>query len=191
MFIPKAVFVFVILNLALPLGIFASEEESQTFVDFDSIATDEQMLDSSSSTKSELTALLSRGALGKLAFEDVNGLEKKSVDIIWDASQKFSINPRFITVLLQREQSLVEDPNPSEDQLDWAMGYSICDSCSKSDPVLQKYKGFANQVYFAAKRIRESYLTDLQSRGFTESGIGPGIEISIDGEKIVPQNFAT
>jgi hypothetical protein len=149
------------------------------------------MLDTFATTKTELESLLSRGALKKMSFDDIDGVQKKSVEIIWDTAQKFSLNPRFLTVLLQREQSLVEDQNPTSDQLDWAMGYAICDSCSKSDPLLQKYKGFANQVHFAAKRIRESYLTDLENRGFTESGVGPGIETLFDGVKVVPQNFAT
>ncbi|MDG1950622.1 MAG: hypothetical protein P8J32_07460, partial [bacterium] len=84
-----------------------------------------------------------------------------------------------------------EDDSPSENQLAWAMGYAVCDSCSKSDPRIQKFKGFANQIYYAAKRIRESYLGDLESRGFTETGVGPGLEIEIDGTTVVPVNFAT
>ncbi|MBI4714069.1 hypothetical protein HY771_02705 [Candidatus Uhrbacteria bacterium] len=185
------IFIFITFSLVFSQGILASSEESEITIDIDSLAEDDQMLDTFATTKPELNALLSRGALGKLVFEDVNGLKKNSVDIIWETAQKFSLNPRFITVLLQREQSLVEDRNPTTDQLDWAMGYAVCDSCSKSDPQIQKYKGFANQIYFAAKRIRESYLSDLEERGFTESGVGPGIEAWFDGVKVVPQNLAT
>jgi hypothetical protein len=190
-FVRKNILILIIIILALPQGIFASEINSSTEIDLDYLASDDQMLDTFATTKTELESLLSRGALNSMSFKDVSGIQKNATEIIWDYAQKFSLNPRFITVLLQREQSLIEDPNPSSDQLNWAMGYAICDSCSKTDPLLQKFSGFANQIYYATKRIRESYLSDLESRGFTESGIGPGIEVVIDGVEIIPENFAT
>ena len=94
-------------------------------------------------------------------------------------------------MLLQREQSLVDDPHPSQDQLDWAMGYGICDDCSKTDPRLVKFKGFGNQIHYATKRIRESFLTDLETRGYTESGIGPGRIVLIYNVQANPVNAAT
>ena len=190
-FLGKNILILIVIFLALPQGIFASEINSSTEIDLDYLASDDQMLDTFATTKPELESLLSRGALNSLKFTDIFGVQKKASEIIWDYAQKFSLNPRFITVLLQREQSLIEDTSPSTDQLNWAMGYAICDSCSKSDPLLQKFSGFANQIYYAAKRIRESYLSDLENRGFTESGIGPGREVVIDGIEVIPQNFAT
>lgn len=67
----------------------------------------------------------------------------------------------------------------------------MCDDCSKSDPRIHKFKGFGNQVHYATKRIRESYLEDLDTRGFTETGLGPGRAVTIDGMVIVPTNKAT
>jgi len=61
---------------------------------------------------------------------------------------------RKFLVLMQKEQSIVEDPNPSPKQFDWAMGYGICDDCNMSDPLLLIYKGFANQIDKAAARNR-------------------------------------
>ncbi len=190
-FIHKHILLLIIVTLALPQGIFASELNFSTEVDYNYLASDDQMLDTFATTKTGLESLLSRGVLNSLKFTDFSGVQKNATEIIWETAQKFSLNPRFITVLLQREQSLIEDQNPSTDQLNWAMGYAICDSCSKSDPLLQKFSGFANQIYYAAKRIRESYLSDLEERGFTESGIGPGREVVIDGVEVVPENFAT
>ncbi|HRY63086.1 MAG TPA: hypothetical protein P5267_00550 [Patescibacteria group bacterium] len=66
--------------------------------------------------------------------------------IIYDNARLNRINPRYILVLLQKEQSLITDANPSQGQYDWATGYGVCDSCSKNDPAIQKYKGFAMQV---------------------------------------------
>lgn len=155
------------------------------------LIADSEMLDSSSMSLSEIQLFLNRGYLGEYSTKDLDGVPRTASEIIYNVSQTFEISPKFILTLLQKEQSLVEDETPSQNQLDWAMGYGVCDSCSKSDPRLQKFKGFPNQVYYAIERIRESYLTDLERHGYTESGIGPGIATSIDGSIVIPVNFAT
>ncbi len=175
--------IFHLLMLVWPHGVFAFNPHF--------LISDEQMLDIYSTSKTEVAVLLARGSLANYEISDGNGLVRPALDILWQAAQEFGINPRFLLVLLQREQSLVEDDSPTQDQLDWAMGYGVCDDCSKSDPRIQKFKGFANQVYQAAKRIRESYLTDLERRGFTESGVGPGRVANIDNTEVIPANKAT
>ncbi|MCR4256376.1 MAG: hypothetical protein NUW08_01580, partial [Candidatus Uhrbacteria bacterium] len=135
--------------------------------------------------------LFSRGALGEITQPDIDGVEKPPADIIWRVAQSYKINPKYLLVLLQKEQSLVEDSNPSQRQLDWAMGYAVCDSCSKDDPQLQAFKGFANQVEYAAKQHRERYFIQLLSTGVTISGLAPGRTILIDGIEVTPQNNAT
>ena len=177
------------LSLVFPRAIFSAEPEMIFNPNF--LVSDDQMTDTASLSKVELDALLSMGALANYTTTDLDGVSRSASDIIWNASQTFSLNPRFLLVLLQREQSLVEDDRPSQDQLDWAMGYAVCDDCRKDDPQIQKYKGFANQVYYAAKRIRESFLTDLEVRGSTINGFGPGIVRSIDQATVIPANYAT
>jgi hypothetical protein len=184
--------IFLIFFLVFPQGLFAQVETTGTIpVDPNNIATDEQLLDVYSITKDELAVYLSYGYLADYVGKDADGIQRSALEIVWNAAQEFSMNPRFLLVLLQREQSLVEDDHPTQDQLDWAMGYSVCDDCSKSDPRIQKFKGFGNQVYFAAQRIRNSYLTDLFSRGYTETGVGPGRDVLIDQTIVIPQNHAT
>lgn len=135
--------------------------------------------------------LQSKGsALARLQFDTPSG-RKSSADIIFDAGRYYRISQKYLLVLLQKEQSLVAATNPSQERLDWAMGYGVCDSCSKDDPALRKYKGFFNQVNWAAKRIRESYLADIMSRGYTVSGWGPGITKVVDGVEVTPENMAT
>jgi hypothetical protein len=156
------------------------------------LLSDAEMLDVDSMSLEQIQVFLSsRGTLGDYRVQDIDGVIRSASEIIYNASQAHQISPRFLMVLLQREQSLVDSSGPTERQLDWAMGYAICDSCSKDDPRLQKYKGFAQQVWYAAERIRTSYLNDLESRGFTLSGIGPGREVMINGTIVVPVNFAT
>lgn len=168
----------------LPVGAFAYNPNL--------LVSDEEMLDTDTMSRGQIQAFLeARGGLGELVTTDVNGEVKRASDIIFEAAQEFELNPQFLLALLQREQSLVDADNPTERQLAWAMGYAVCDDCSKEDPLIQKFKGFGNQVHYAAKRIRNSYLADLASRGFTVSGIGPGITTTINGTAIVPANHAT
>ncbi|KKS40589.1 hypothetical protein A3H03_02480 [Candidatus Kuenenbacteria bacterium RIFCSPLOWO2_12_FULL_42_13] len=77
-----------------------------------------------------------------------------AAQIIYDNARLNRINPKYVLALLQKEQSLVTDPNPSEDQYNWATGYGICDSCTKNDPGVQKYKGFYKQVDYGAGGTR-------------------------------------
>ncbi len=157
----------------------------------ENLLSDAEMVNSYSMTKKELDQFLKRGSLGTLVTPDVFGVPSTASDIIWQSSQQFELNPKFLLVLLQREQSIVEDKTPTQDQLDWAMGYAVCDDCSKSDPRIQKFKGFGKQVYYAAERISKTYLTELNTTGKTQTGIGPGIDHVIDGTVVTPANFVT
>ena len=155
------------------------------------LVSDNEMTDTLSMTLGDIERFLTRGSLASLMTDDVNGIERSASEIIYLASLEFELSPKFLLVLLQREQSLVEDNSPTQDQLDWAMGYAVCDDCSKTDPRIQKFKGFGNQVYWAAERIRTSYLDDLEDHGSTEAGMGPGIEKVIDNTVVTPVNYAT
>lgn len=155
------------------------------------LVSDQEMLDVGSMNTEGIQTFLERGALASIETSDYLGRSKRAAEIIFDAASQFRLSARFLLTLLQREQSLVEDDDPTQNQLDWAMGYAICDDCEKEDPRLQKFKGFGNQVHHAAKRIRESYLTDLETRGETLTGIGPNKPVEIDKTIVVPANKAT
>ncbi len=133
----------------------------------------------------------SKGVLASLKVTDIDGLEKTAADVIWRVAQSYKINPKYLLVLLQKEQSLVHNPNPSERSLDWATGYAVCDSCSKDDPSIQEFKGFANQLEWAAKQHREKYLMQLLTFGVTIAGRGVGKSMDINGQIVTPANNAT
>lgn len=165
---------------------------AQADIDPGRIVSDAEMTDSLAMSRADLERFLAeRGSLGNARFPDLDGSVRSAADIIWNASQRFGLSPKFLLVLLQREQSLVEDPSPSQNQLDWAMGYAVCDDCRKDDPAIQKFRGFAAQVHYASQRIRDSYLADLASTGATLTGIGPGRSAMIDGTLVFPENHAT
>ena len=126
-------------------------------------------------------------------FTDVvKGAAKTASQIIFEESQLYRVNPKVILAMLQKEQSLITDQSPSQNQLDWATGFAVCDSCAKSDPSIQQYKGFYNQVSLFAEKVRNNYLRDLQSLGRTYTGWGKGrAKTTVDGYEITPANSAT
>ena len=122
----------------------------------------------------------------------VNGAAQNAAQIIFQSANLYQISPKFILTMLQKEQSLLTDPSPSQDQLDWATGFGVCDSCSKSDPALLPLKGFYNQVSSLAEKVRLNYLRDLNSLGRTFTGWGPGREkTTLDNVIVTPANNAT
>lgn len=139
----------------------------------------------------QIQNFLERGYLGSYETENYDGDTMSAAEIIYDASQKYDLNPKFFLVLIQKEQSLVEDDDPTQDQLDWAAGYAVCDDCSKSDPALARWKGFGKQINSAGMQYRDGYLTDIALWGKTQGKYGPDIAVEIDGETVIPDNAAT
>jgi hypothetical protein len=129
--------------------------------------------------------------LATMLLTDIDGQQKRPSTILWRVASSYKINPRYLLVLIQKEQSLVEDPHPSQKQFDWAAGFGVCDSCAMDDPRIQAYKGFASQLEYAAKQHRERYLLQILSRGSTIAGYAPGKPAIFDGLPVTPVNQAT
>lgn len=70
--------------------------------------------------------------------------------IIWDAGQRYGINPQVLIVLLQKEQSLIADDWPEPSQYRKATGY-FCPDTADCDA---QYAGFYNQVQNAARQFK-------------------------------------
>ncbi len=114
------------------------------------------------------------------------GVAQSAAEIIYSAAQQHRINPKWILVTLQKEQSLIaSQETPIQDRLDWAMGYGVCDSCSKDDPRIQKFRGFGNQVDRAAARVRQ-YIEQPQQFYFK-----PGNTYTIGDQIVTIKNLAT
>ncbi len=131
--------------------------------------------------------LLHGSSLANMQAVDASGTTRFISEIIYNASQDYRINPKYTLVTLQKEQSLIEDPTPTQKALDWATGYGVCDDCSKSDPALQKYKGIGKQIDYAVGTQRV-YLDDSINRPWL---FQVGRTYSIDGTKVTMMNRAT
>lgn len=153
----------------------------------DNLITDSELFDSTSMSATRVQRFLElKGSYLAHYTASDEGRSKRAADIIVDVGNDFDLSPKFFLVLLQKEQSLITDSSPSQNQLDYALGYGCPSTCSST------YKGFAKQLRSAGDRIHNGYLADLKARGFTISGWGPGIaKQTVDGILITPANFAT
>ncbi len=189
--------VFLLLIISMPSGINIARAETGLTIDQigfnpNLILSDNDIFDVNGMTYDYLVNFArSKGTLADLLVKDTDGVMKPAVDVIWRVANTYKMNPKYLLALLQKEQSLVEALAPSERQLDWAMGYGVCDSCSKDDPDIQDFKGFANQVEWASRQHREKYLMQLLTIGKTIAGKGMGLTMEVDGITVTPQNNAT
>ena len=148
------------------------------------IISDEELFDYSSMSLDQVQKFLEDKNSTLAKYVDPN-IKMTASQIIYDNARLNRINPRYILVLLQKEQSLITDTNPSQGQYDWATGYGVCDSCSKSDPNIQKYKGFAMQVDRGAGGTRFYFDNPDKFKYQT------GETYTIDSTKVTIKNDAT
>ena len=101
-----------------------------------------------------------------------------------------TVSPIAILATLQKEQSLVYAKGVDYNQhaLDWATGYGVCDSCSKDDPKVLIYKGFAKQVEWGAWGLRYGY---ERAAGYGASNYQVGQTQIIDDVAVTFSNRAT
>ncbi|MBU4422086.1 hypothetical protein KKB41_03990 [Patescibacteria group bacterium] len=182
------------LIIALILGMFLLPLPSYAFNE-DFIISDQELADYSSMSLEEIRGFLSEKNSFLSYFADFypgTGMFMDGAQIIYNTAQEFKINPKFILVMLEKEQSLITYSSINMRRLDWAMGYAVCDNCELNHPLVAQYRGFAKQVYFAVNRIMNTFISDLQNQGATHTGFGPGISKKVDYSYwITPQNNAT
>ncbi|MFA6271588.1 MAG: hypothetical protein WC693_00575 [Patescibacteria group bacterium] len=178
--IKKLAVLSVIFSLILPT--FAQAYS----ININNIITDTELLDSSSMSLTRIQSFLKdKGSY--LTNYSTGG--KTAAEIIFDAANYYHINPKYILVRLQVEQSLIYDSSPMDTQLQRAMGYG-CPDGGSCNP---EYSGFYNQIYKSAEALQGSkYLQGIRDRGYTISGWGPGItKKTLDEIFITPENAAT
>jgi hypothetical protein len=176
---------FLISTLLIPSSVFAFDPES--------VISDTDFNDEYAMSLNQIQLFLMKGFLGGYSTEDHAGVRRSAAEIIYNAAIAGSVSPKVLLATLQKEQSLVLSVNPTQKQLDWAMGYAVCDSCSMDDPVLVRWQGFGKQINSAALQFSETegYMYDIARTGTTQGKYGPGVPVEIDDETITPANAAT
>jgi hypothetical protein len=171
------------------LGLLAPSARALAF-DPNYIISDEELQDSHGLSMEQIQNFLDRGYLADYVTRDWEGVMRPAAEIIWDVARRHGVNPKFLLVLLQKEQSLITDDSPTQKQLDWATGYAVCDVCSMADSGIQRFKGFGKQLNSAALQYVEGYLEDIDRTGKT-GPYGPDVPVEIDNTLVVPENAAT
>ncbi|MBU1895336.1 hypothetical protein KJ641_00485, partial [Patescibacteria group bacterium] len=179
----KSLILLVFFGILSPSIIFA-DDFNPNF-----ILSDEEMQNSQSMNRDDIQAFLNDkdGYISNLRTDDKDGVRRTSSDIIYRAATEYQINPKYLLVKLQKEQSLITDKNPSENQLNGATGYGINESCGWSCTNYLNNKGFGKQVDSAAGIIRW-YYDNVNSQSWIKKA---GASYTIDSTPVVPANFAT
>lgn len=179
----KTLITSLILSVLAPNILLAAEFNPNFLI------SDEEMQNWQSMSREDIAAFLTGkgGYISTIKTEDKDGVVRDAADIISRAAQEHKINPKYILVKLQKEQSLITDDDPTQKQLDWATGYSVCDSCSMDDPAIQKNKGFGKQIDASAGIIRW-YYQNVTAQNWIKRAQN---EYAIDDTLVRPANNAT
>lgn len=152
------------------------------------IITDNDLTAHESMTAAEIQEFLNiqKSGIASMSFVDADGSMRSAAEIIALAAKEERISPRYMLVVLQKEQGLISAKNPTPKQLDWAAGYGVCDACGMDDPSIQKFRGFATQVRYSAGVMRY-YYDNLQFGWIKRSGQ----QYTIDNISVTPLSHAT
>lgn len=117
------------------------------------IIQDHDINDYQSMTAVEIQRFLEskKSFLASYLTVDIAGNSLKASQAIYNVAQSSKVNPKFIIVLLQKEQSLIEEANPSQRSLDWATGYG----CPDGDACNTRWQGFYKQINSASLQFRD------------------------------------
>lgn len=145
--ITLAVFCASIFFSSMPKGAFAEGFNPNYII------SDYEITDYNSMTLDSIREFLrsKNSFLSTYATENPDGVTMTAAEIIYDRATTNKVNPKFILVLLQKEQSLVEGSAPKQSQLDWATGYGCPDSAACNT----RWKGFWKQVNSASLQFRD------------------------------------
>jgi len=197
-----------IISLAIIFGVSAKAEG----FDPNNIISDLEILDYTSMNLADIQKFLeNKGSyLAGYSCPDANGVTKKASEIIYNAAannydcdgavlsdnpteeerilkcKKITISPKFLLVLLQKEQSLIEEPSPSQKNLDWAAGYG----CPDSGGCNPRWQGFGKQVNSAALQFRD-YLDNPQYYTYKAGNTYTISNTNRDPMIVTPANQAT
>jgi len=212
--------IILLAGLILPIFSLANPAKAQEIdpnFDPNNIISDADLLNYNSMSLPDIQNFLqSKGSfLANYYALNAHGTTKTAAEIIYDATHNnfdcagvtlsdtpteaekqlkcrkiTTVSPKFILVLLQKEASLIENPNPIQSRLDWATGYGCPDNWT-CNPY---YKGFGKQVNSAALQflayVQEQYKYAYRA-GETYTFTNPYGTISKEPVIVTPVNKAT
>ncbi len=206
----KLLLLFFCFSLVFVFTISAAKAEG---FDPNNIISDLEILDYTSMGLNEIqTFLQNKGSyLATYSCPDAYGMIRKASEIIYNAAannfdcdgavlsdnptieerqakcKKITISPKFLLVLLQKEQSLIErSTTPTQRSLDWATGYG----CPDSGGCNSRWQGFGKQVNSAALQFRD-YIDNPQYYTYKAGNTYTFTNTDAEPMTVTPANQAT
>ena len=138
--------------------------------DFGYAISDEEFTNKDSLTLNRIQSFLENKGSYLATFNlEIEGKKVRASDLIYNAAQEYSINPKIILINLQKEQSLITNGDPTQRALDCAMGYEYGKGCQWMFDNKPQYKGFANQVDAGAWQFNR-YMQNPDTGYYTHVG---------------------
>lgn len=141
------------ISLIMIFGICLPSLAQEANFDPTHIISDQEILDTSGLSLNEIQSLLvaKNSYLATYQVVDNVGTTMSAAQAIYDRAITNGVNPKFIIVLLQKEQGLIENPAPSQSRLDWAAGYGCPDGGGCND----RWRGLWKQINSASLQFRD------------------------------------
>ena len=133
--------------------------------DSNNIIDDAKFVNHTSMDQSAIQSFLAARGSYLAGYTDPQ-VNQSAAQIIRDAAWDFGINPQVIMATLQKEQSLITNPNPTASNIRSAMGYG-CPTTGSCNPSLA---GFYNQVRNGSWQLRFNY---HRAGGNNSTWVGP------------------
>ena len=110
------------------------------------VISDSNMRDYDSMSAAQIQRFLEKqpGILDTLVTTDHAGVRKHASTIIWEACQRWTISPKVMLTMLQKEQSLLTRTRLARNTLSRAIGAGCPDGHTN------RYPGFGRQMWFGA-----------------------------------------
>ena len=154
------------------------------------IIDDDLFVDATYLTVEQVQGFLENTPYSRRSFlADYSDNGQTAAEYIIETAARFQINPLVLLVKLQVETSLIYwNSEPRAHLVKHAMGCG----CPDGDSTCRLApKGIFPQINCAARLFRD-YFIQMETRGRTLTGWGPGIsKATSDGDRIIPENKAT
>jgi hypothetical protein len=183
--------------LASALVLCAAAQASATTFNPAKIISDDNMRAYDCLTQADIQAFLAtqKGPLKSLSVpRHDKGTTTTASTIISEACTNWHISPKVMLTMLQKEQSLLTRTSlvtGSKGTLDWAVGMGCPDGSAR----VEKYRGFGNQIWYAAQRLDGYGEAGKSSVPVWHSGLGYSVSSVVQGKtktiSLVATNIST
>lgn len=157
------------------------------FYDPNDILTDAELFDGQALSRTAIQRFLeSKNSVLESVTATVAGVPKLVSEMVYEIGNQYNISQKFLLAKLQHEQGLIEAQSATQNQLDWATGYS----CIIGQRCNEKYRGIYKQLDAAADTQR--IYIEKSKNNYDYFGYQVGRESKTkDGKIVKPVNQAT